>query len=99
MLDVGDDADYSVAKNTSFQNFLKLEADYLRHVRQGEIQVDPSVGIDVVIRWQITKRNTLKQGFLSFFGLKIVSNQLNLTETQQKLHHEYRINKLISEGF
>lgn len=53
----------------------------------------------MVIRWQITKRNIFKQGLLAFFGLKIINNQLNLTETQQKLNHEYRLNQLISAGF
>jgi hypothetical protein len=77
---------------------MKLEADYLTHIKQSDIQIDPSLGVDVVVCWQIVKRsktrsnNTAKKGFLSFFGLKLLGNQLNLTEQQQKLYHQHRLN-------
>jgi len=53
---------------------MKLEADYLKHVKQQDIQVDPSLGVDVVIAWQMNKGNSQKQGFICFFGLKVMSN-------------------------
>ena len=55
--------------------------------------------MDAVIAWQMTKNNCVKHGFISFFGLKVLRNQLDLTDNQQKLNHQYRLNQQISAGF
>ena len=75
--------DYSIAANAWHQSFLKLEAEYLTAVKKGEISIDPTIGVDVVICWQIQKRQnlrSLKQGFFAYFGLKVLGTQLSLTE-------------------
>ena len=67
-------AEDSIFKQENRLVFMKLEADYLKHVKQQDIQVDPSLGVDVVIAWQMNKGNSQKQGFICFFGLKVMSN-------------------------
>lgn len=82
MGDRNSESDHSIFNQEKSLAFMKLEADYLRHVKQQEIQIDASIGIDAVIVWQMSKRNSVKHGFISFFGLKVLSNQLDLTDSQ-----------------
>jgi hypothetical protein len=37
------------------------------------MQVDPNIGVDMVVRWQMAKRTMLKNGFFTFVGLKILN--------------------------
>jgi len=58
---------------------MQKEIEYVLHI-QKEKETELHEGINLVVRWQMTKRGITKKGFFTFVGLKLLNSKLKLTQ-------------------